>query len=140
PREGTLREGTPREGTLRDALDSVIRIRATQAFPPSQAVAFVLRLKTLVREEADRHLPGDLPHRRQLAQWEAMVDALTLLAFDTYTQCREKMQEVRINELRNRTYRLLLKANVLADFGIEEAEQLRFGGEPPSAGDAGEGR
>ncbi|HBT47104.1 MAG TPA: hypothetical protein DEA73_04350 [Peptococcaceae bacterium] len=93
-------------------LDRIIRIQAVQEFRPSQAVAFVFLLKQVVREElaaaaAERELPWG-----ELLEFEARVDELAGLAFDGYMKCREELFAIRIKEIKNRTSRLLQRANL----------------------------
>jgi hypothetical protein len=93
-------------------LDSIIRIRAVQDLTPSQALAFVFHLKRIIQDEVG-HLgtavSGELP------ALESRIDALALVAFDLYMNCREKIYELKANEVRNRTYRLLQRANLVSD-------------------------
>jgi hypothetical protein len=86
----------------RAALTPVIRLRAVQEMPPSQALAFVTQLKSVVREVlGDRMREGDWPDA--LLAFEAQIDQAALWAFDIYSECREKIFELRVNEMkRNR--------------------------------------
>lgn len=86
------------------ALDDIVRIRAVQDFAPSQAVGFVFLLKRALREETGERSPE---LGREVAALENRVDALACLAFDIYVSCREKIYEIKANELRNRTFKLL---------------------------------
>ena len=82
------------------SLENVIKIRAVQEFSPSQAVGFVFLLKKAIREE----LRGESRHEQslaELAKFESKIDELALQAFDIYTGSRERMHEVRVNEMRN---------------------------------------
>lgn len=92
-------------------LDNIIRIRAVQDFTPSKAVSFIFSLKQVVREELARTKTGAVPEA-DLAEFESAVDRLALLAFDIFMQCREKLYEIKANEVRNMTYRLLQRANM----------------------------
>jgi len=96
-------------------LDRIIRIRAVQDFTPAQAVSFVLSLKQIVRNELRRDIHAKEVSSSELTAFETRVDELALLAFNIYVQCRERLFEVRMNELRNRTFRLLQKADLLAE-------------------------
>jgi hypothetical protein len=92
-------------GDLTAALDDIVRIRAVQDFSPSQAVGFVFLLKRAVREQA-----GDAPGpelARELTELDGRIDGLACQAFDIYMSCREKIYELKANEIRNRTYKLL---------------------------------
>ncbi len=98
-------------------LDKVIRVRAIQDFSPGDALSFVFSLKDLVRQQVAQERGGQASvPAAELAEFEARIDRLALLAFDNYTQCREKLYEIRINEIKNRSRRLLQRANLLAEF------------------------
>ena len=79
------------------ALDGIVRIRAVQDFTAGQAVSFVFLLREVVR----RHL-GD--HEEILAIAEQRIDELAVLAFDLFMTCREKIYEIKVNELKRSTY------------------------------------
>jgi hypothetical protein len=83
-------------------LDEIIKVRAVQEIPPSQACGFILRLK-----EAAREILGSAPEGGGLAAFESRVEALALLAFDRYVSFREKIFEIKANEVRKRTSILL---------------------------------
>jgi len=95
-------------------LDKIIRIRAIQDFAPSQAVAFIFFLKTIIREELAKEISeGDLS--AELKKMEDQIDSLGLIAFDIFMECREKLYDIKANEMRNMTFRLLQKANMISD-------------------------
>jgi hypothetical protein len=98
---------------LSSTVDSIIKIRAVQDFSPSQAVAFVFLLKKAIRE----HLAAEMRENglsRQLLAFESKIDELALLTFDSYMRCREKIHDIRVNEIRNGTFKLRERIN-LAD-------------------------
>ena len=94
-------------------LNNIIRIRSVQDFPPSQAIAFIFLLKKVIREE----LVGEIEERqalKQLSEFESRIDKLALLALDIYVQCREKVHQIVIGEVkaeREMAMRLLEKAS-----------------------------
>jgi hypothetical protein len=89
--------GAPRPAAeLAAAVDGIVRIRAVQEFAPSAAVAFVTDLRGILREE----LRGAGLGADELAALEGGVDRLALAAFDVYVQCREKIFEIRVREIR----------------------------------------
>lgn len=96
-------------------LDRIIRIRAVQDFTPSQATAFIFRFKNIIRETLQDEIRENRISRDDLLTFEAKVDELALLAFNIYAQCREKLYEIRVNEVKNRTHRLLQRANLIAE-------------------------
>lgn len=83
-------------GELAPALDGIVRIRAVQEFAPSAAVAFVPGIKAILRAE----LTGAALAPEEWAGIDAAVDRLALLAFDVYMQCRERLFEIRLREIR----------------------------------------
>jgi hypothetical protein len=96
---------------IASCLDSIIRIRAVQDFKPSQAVSFVLQLKNVIR----RVLQGETPLNGlsgELQTLENRIDEIALLAFDIYSQCRQKIYEIRVNEVKNHLGKLLKMANL----------------------------
>ena len=80
-------------------LDQVLRIRAVQAFSPSQAVVPFLELKWAAREELGELEPG--PLARQLAEFECAAERVALTAFDLYCRCREELYRGRLKEVRS---------------------------------------
>jgi len=88
---------------LVDALDKIVRIRAVQDFAPSLATSFMFLLKDVVRSELakDANLTSE-----GLIEFESSIDRATLVAFDTYMECRERLFKIRIKELQNGTHTL----------------------------------
>ena len=56
----------------------------------------------------------------ELTSFESQIDALALLSFDIYVKCRERIFEIKANEMKKMTYRLLKRANLICE--IEEQE------------------
>jgi hypothetical protein len=85
------------------ALDQVVRIRAIQEFIPSQAVVPFLELKWIIRQIllADGKTESLVG---QLAPLDCEIDKIALAAFDIYTECREQLYKVRIQELKSGNY------------------------------------
>jgi hypothetical protein len=86
-------------GTVKPLLIDLIKIRAVQDFTPSQAVGFVLLIKDVVRkkinEEIKQHKIYD-----DLLNFESKVDKAALIAFDLYSECREKVYKIHLNEVK----------------------------------------
>ncbi|EHJ48193.1 hypothetical protein DFW101_2187 [Solidesulfovibrio carbinoliphilus subsp. oakridgensis] len=102
-------------------LDEIVRVRAVQDFTPSQATAFVFLLKKAVRETL---WPQVTEHNLfvELLALESAIDVLALLSLDIYCQCREKISELRINQIKKQYDRLLKRANIVCDFSDEGEE------------------
>jgi len=93
-------------------LDGIIRIMAVQGLAPSQALAFMMQLKKVIRETAEKE---KIRVPDELLTLESRIDLLTLTSFDIYMSCREKIYELKANESRNMTYRLLQRAKLLSE-------------------------
>jgi hypothetical protein len=82
-----------------EAVESLVRVRAVQDLPASEAVGFVFTLKRAVREHL-RELGAEAELWPQLASLDERLDALASAAFDLYGQCRESVYRIRVGELR----------------------------------------
>ena len=89
-------------GRVKEYLDPMVRIQAVQGFSPSEALSFLPSLKGIIREELKGGIQG-AGVAEELSEIETRVDRLTLLAFDLYMKCREKIYAIRLEELRNRS-------------------------------------
>ena len=78
-------------------LESMIRIQAVQEFSPSRAVSFIPALKKIVRAELAKEIAEE-GLGEELWQLDAGIDRWTLLAFDLYMGCREKIFRIRLQE------------------------------------------
>ncbi len=84
-------------------LDNIVRIRAVQDFPPSGAVAVVLLLKKVIRDEMRKDIDKDGLFE-DLLEFESRIDYCVLLAFDVYMKCREKIWEIKLDEFKKRPF------------------------------------
>jgi hypothetical protein len=78
----------------------------------------------VVREE----LESDVENNKlseELRSFETQLDNLALLAFDVYMKCRERIFDLRVNEIKTLTFRLLKRADLIR----EVEEQLSDSGE-----------
>ena len=91
--------GGPDFQKIREHLHEIVKIRAVQQFSPSQAVGFVFQLKEAIRSEL-RKATGDPQFAVELADFDTRVDQAALVAFDLLVQCRQRVTELRINELK----------------------------------------
>jgi hypothetical protein len=91
-------------------LTNLIKIRAVQDFTPSKAISFIFFLKRVIREELKSEISNSEIYDELLA-FESKIDKLMLCCFDLYVKCREKIYELRVDELRRMTFGLLRGAN-----------------------------
>ena len=106
------------------SMDRIVRIRAIQDFSPADAIAFVLILKRVIRDELGKaDVKATQSLMDELLEIESRIDRMALLGVDIYVECREKLYEIRINEVKNRTQRLLQRANLIAEIPERGAGQ-----------------
>lgn len=90
------------------SLDRIIRVRAVQDFKPSEAIAFLIDLKHLIRE---RIVSGGLECGSELTALESRLDDVLLAAVDVYSRCREQVFDIRVKEIRNRSLKMMERLN-----------------------------
>ena len=112
-----LFHGMDRE-TLKSFLDPIIRIRAVQGFSPSQAIAFIFSLKSVIREIFAKEI-HNVEFAAALLSFESKIDTLGLISFNIYMACREKIYELKANETKNRVFRAFERANLIKENSID---------------------
>lgn len=113
---------------LRESLDSIIRIRSVQEFAPSEALEFVFQLKSIIREVLGEGA-AELERSGGLAVLDARIDHIALLAFDKYMECQEKLFDIRTDEIRRQSVR------VLERYTAAHRAARNGGGAPPTSSD-----
>jgi hypothetical protein len=79
-------------------LEDIVKIRAVQDFTPSQSISFVYLLKTIVRQELAKDKKSSVG-QESLAELDNRIDQVALMAFDFYMDCRERLHQIRVNEV-----------------------------------------
>lgn len=82
-------------------LDPIIRIRAVENLSPSRAMAFIPLLKTIIKESLGNRISESVSPQEWMTL-NCKIDQLTLQAFDIYIECREKIHQLKVKELKNR--------------------------------------
>ncbi len=88
--------------SLSDSVENIVKIRAVQDFAPSTAVLFVFLLKQALREVLAEKL-SDTQVAEEVAAFESDIDRLALVTFDSYMNCREKIFQLRMSEIKDRS-------------------------------------
>ena len=99
---------------VRSLLDPIIRIRAVQNFSPSQATSFIFLLKNVIRNNINKE-DDQAQLFTELLLFESKIDELGLIAFNIYMNCREKIYELKANEMKNRTFRAFERAGLVRE-------------------------
>lgn len=96
-------------------LDNIIRIRAIQDFTPSSAISFIVLLKGVIREELEGANGAGAVSPEELSLLDSMIDNLLLLSFDIYMKCRERLYEIKADEVKRNTFKLLQRAKLICE-------------------------
>ena len=112
--------GESRPEALAPLLDKVIRVRAVQSFSPSAALSFIFGLKAIAEEALEEELSEGQAGSGDLREFDRKVEALGLLAFDVYSRCRENLFEIKIEEMKRNTRRLLERAQLVIGESSDE--------------------
>ena len=103
---------------IKNLMDPLIRIRAVQNFSPSQAVSFIFPLKNIIREELKKELK-DKDILEQYLQFSLKIDDLSLIAFDIYMSCKEKIYNLKAYEARNLIHKAFSRAGLVEEIPQE---------------------
>ena len=95
---------------LRSHLDEIVRVRAVQDFTPSQALSFVFALRSVIRDVIPE-LDADPRFQGEVIELDAKIDRVALTAFDIYTESREEVSQLRINEVKRQVAWVFEKMN-----------------------------
>ena len=92
-----------KEEVYSEILEEFIRMRAVQEFSPSKAIGFILYLKESVRTVLVKD--NDINFRdTELIEFEKRVDNILLTAFNLYTKSRDKLYEIRVAEIKRKSF------------------------------------
>lgn len=106
-------------GEVTPFLDRIIRVRAIQEFKPSDALKFIADLRWIVREVCS----AEAEIASVIDNLNALVDRLLMESFDVFSKCREDLYEVRLQEVKNRTFRLLQRAGIVYEITQDSEER-----------------
>jgi AAA+ ATPase superfamily predicted ATPase len=81
-------------------LHEIIKLRAVQDFSPSKALAFLFDLKKIIRKDLIENNKQDL-----IISVDDKFDTLLGQAFDIYNDCRMKINEIKISEIKSQSRR-----------------------------------
>lgn len=80
-------------------LDEICKIKAIQDLKPREALSFIFFLKQIIREEIeDQSKINDWAV--ELWELDKRIDEVGLLAFDIYSECRTRIYDLRVNEIK----------------------------------------
>jgi hypothetical protein len=83
---------------IMNPLEEICRLRAVQNMKPSQALKFIPVLKQIIRDEMREVIASE--RDEDLRELDKRIDEITLLAFDIYSDCRDRINQIKINEMK----------------------------------------
>lgn len=92
--------GKPDWDEIYQSCENINKIRAVQDFSASEAVAFIFFLKTAILEELMDQKSDEKLYREYL-ELESDIDRIALVAFESYSQCREKIYNLKYAQLKS---------------------------------------
>ena len=106
--DGLMRDESPK--TLAGHLDEVVQMRSVQPLEPSTALGFVFLLKGVISERLAAG-PGESDWAEALDGVSSKIDATALQLFNLYSKYRERVYEVRVNDVKRRVSGLLKRTS-----------------------------
>jgi len=112
--------GEPDPEITKKNLDILIRVRAVQDFSPASAVRIIFELKRIIRGELMEEVVKHHLLERYF-EFESKIDHFALLAFDVFMECREKVWEIKRNDLMKRPY--ILQGGMCPSYMLRRGSQ-----------------
>jgi hypothetical protein len=82
-------------------------------------------LKDVIREYTQKEI-SEARLFNELLLFESKIDMLSLIAFNLYMQCREKIYELKANEMKNRTFRAFERAGLVSEMPADTPDQVNI--------------
>jgi len=100
---------------VRSTIDEIIRIRAIQDFSPSEAVSFIYLLKDVITDELESSSEPDKNMLFDVVSFYNKIDKAAMIAFEIYSECREKLFEIKVESAKNQVSGLLRRSDLIAE-------------------------
>ncbi len=108
----TLISDAPNAEAVNENVNLILRIKAVQEVLPSQAVSFVPALKQVVENVCGKALKDAKVSLDEWLDFYSDIDTVGLYAFDSYSDSRELIYKMRLDQIRQ-TNDILVKADLL---------------------------
>lgn len=112
--------------TVRQALHDLLWIRAVQDMPPSKAVGALYLLKDELRRDVLPAWLDAVSERKQaLSEYlavESRIDTLGLMALDMYSDARERVFRIRVEEIKHSQSQLIRLAGLRREQAVPAPE------------------
>jgi hypothetical protein len=110
-----LSEGDITPEKIGPMLDDMLRIRAIQDFSASGALRYLYILKDIIARELNEVSERDTNLYSELVVFYGRIDEVTMIAFDIYSKCREKLYEIKVETAKNQVSGLLRRSDLICE-------------------------
>jgi len=93
---------------IKTTLLDLIKIRAVQNFTPAEAVGFVFSLKLILRSMFEKEISNKNSFK-ELLNIESKIDCAAIGAFDLYMEAKEKIFQIKVNEIKSKSLKAIDK-------------------------------
>lgn len=97
-----------------EALEPMIRIRALQEFSPSEALGFIPKIKSIIKQDPAVKEQGGAA-ADSLGRIADNSDKALLTAFDLYMDCKKHVYNLRARQARDGVRQLLIKKELISE-------------------------
>lgn len=108
----TLLSDSPDADVVNENVQLILRIKAVQDVLPSQAVSFVPALKQIIERECKKELDKAGVSLEEWLDFYSDLDTVALYAFDSYSESRDLIYKMRLDEIRA-TNDILVRADLV---------------------------
>lgn len=108
----TLLSDAPDADAVNESVYMILRIKAVQEVLPSQAVSFVPALKQVVEQVCGKALKEADASFQEWLDFYSDLDTVALYAFDNYSESRELIYKMRLDQIRQ-TNDILVRAQLV---------------------------
>lgn len=108
----TLLSDAPDADAVNESVYMILRIKAVQEVLPSQAVSFVPALKQVVEQVCGKALKEADVSFQEWLDFYSDLDTVALYAFDNYSESRELIYKMRLDQIRQ-TNDILVRAQLV---------------------------
>lgn len=110
-----LLQEKPDRGRIVEVLEPIVRLRAVQEFTPSAALSFLFDIGRIIEAGVEKVRQTDSAVEDRLKIISDNIEAMVLIAFDLYMDCKKKIYTLRANQARDGVRQLLIKKGLISE-------------------------
>lgn len=99
-----------KQNECEEAIEAIVRLRAVQDFTPAKAIGIMFDFKSIVLTEI-RDMIDTKDRFDEYLLIETQIDKLIDYALNFYIECRERVNEIKANEVRRGFEKMVLRLN-----------------------------